>query len=52
MPVGGNAKIGDLGSDNTLSVFASANGASGPTVSVNKAALLSALTINRQEVIN
>ena len=41
--------IGDLGSDNTLSVFASANGASGPTVSVNKAALLSALTINRQE---
>ena len=30
-------------------MFASANGASGPTVSVNKAALLSALTINRQE---
>ena len=45
----GAAIINDLGSDNTLSVFASANGASGPTVSVNKAALLSALTINRQE---
>ena len=45
----GAAIIGDLGSDNTLSVFASANGASGPTVSVNKAALLSALTINRQQ---
>ena len=29
-----------LGSDNTLSVFASANGASGPTVSINKAASL------------
>ena len=45
----GAAIIGDLGSDNTLSVFASANGASGPTVSINKAALLSALTINRQQ---
>ena len=42
----GAAIIGDLGSDNTLSVFASANGASGPTVSVNKAALLSALTVD------
>ena len=42
----GAAIINDLGSDNTLSVFASANGASGPTVSVNKAALLSALTID------
>ena len=47
--VGDTVIINDLGSDNTLSVFASANGASGPTVSVNKAALLSALTINRQE---
>ncbi len=41
--------IGDLGSDNTLSVFASADGASGPIVSINKAALLSALTINTQQ---
>ena len=47
--VGDTVIINDLGSDNTLSVFASAGGASGPTVSVNKAALLSALTINRQE---
>ena len=47
--VGDTAIINDLGSDHTLSVFASANGASGPTVSVNKAALLSAITINRQE---
>ncbi len=44
--IGDTVIIGDLGSDNTLSVFASANGASGPTVSVNKAALLSALTID------
>ena len=44
--VGDTVIINDLGSDNTLSVFASANGASGPTVSVNKAALLSALTID------
>ena len=44
--VGDTVIIGDLGSDNTLSVFASASGASGPTVSVNKAALLSALTID------
>ena len=45
----GAAIIGDLGSDNTLSVFASADGASGPIVSINKAALLSALTINTQQ---
>ena len=38
--------IGDLGSDNTVSVFVSAEGTSGPTVSVNKATLLSALTID------
>ena len=42
----GAAIINDLGSDNTLSVFASAGGASGPIVSINKAALLSALTID------
>ena len=46
--VGDTVIINDLGSDNTLSVFASANGASGPTVSVNKAALLSALTIDAE----
>ena len=42
------AKIGSLSTDNTLSVFASANGSGGPTVSINKAALLSALTIDRR----
>jgi flagellin len=44
--VGDTVIIGDLGSDNTVSVFVSAEGTSGPTVSVNKAALLSALTID------
>ena len=29
-----------LGTDNTLSVFASANGSSGPTVSINKSTSL------------
>ena len=46
----GNAKIGGLGTDNTVSVFASANGSSGPTVSVGKAALLSALTIDEDSL--
>ena len=32
--------------DNTVSVFVSSDGSAGPTVSVNKALLLSALTIN------
>ena len=45
----GAAIINDLGSDNTVSVFVSAEGTSGPIVSVNKAALLSALTINTQQ---
>ena len=48
--VGDTVIINDLGSDNTLSVFASASGASGPTVSVNKAALLSALTIDEADL--
>ena len=46
---GGDAKIGGLGTDNTMSVFASADGSSGPTVSINKALLLSALTIDKRE---
>ena len=45
---GGSATIGILGSDNTMSVFASANGSSGPTVSINKALMLSALTVDRR----
>ena len=40
------AKFNDLSADNTLSVFTSAEGSSGTIVSVGKAALLSALTIN------
>ena len=46
----GNAKIGELGSDNTLSVFTSAEGSSGTIVSVAKAALLSALTIDEDSL--
>ena len=44
------AKINDLSADNTLSVFASADGSSGPTVSIIKADLLSALTIDETDV--
>jgi len=36
----------DTALDNTVSVYVSADGSTGPTVSVNKALLLSALTIN------
>ena len=40
------AVFNDINQDNTVSVYVSADGTSGPTVSVNKALLLSALTIN------
>ena len=40
------AKFGDLSADNTMSVYSSAEGAGGPIVSIGKALLLSALTIN------
>ena len=43
---GSAAKFGDLSADNTMSVFTSADGSSGPIVSIGKALLLSALTIN------
>ena len=43
---GTEAKFGDTSLDNTVSVFVSAEGSSGPIVSVNKALLLSALTIH------
>jgi len=36
----------DTALDNTVSVYVSADGSTGPTVSINKALLLSALTIN------
>jgi flagellin len=42
----GPAVFNDINNDNTVSVFASADGTSGPTVSVNKSLLLSALTVN------
>ena len=40
------AKFGVLSADNTMSVYSSAEGSSGPIVSIGKALLLSALTIN------
>jgi flagellin len=43
---GTTAEFNNTGLDNTVSVYVSADGTSGPTVSVNKALLLSALTIN------
>jgi flagellin len=43
---GSTAVFNNTGLDNTVSVYVSADGTSGPTVSVNKALLLSALTIN------
>ena len=43
---GGSATFNNTALDNTVSVYVSADGTSGPTVSVNKALLLSALTIN------
>jgi len=39
-------KFGDLNVDNTVSIYVSADGSTGPTVSVNKSLLLSALTID------
>lgn len=38
--------FGDLSLDNTVSIFVSADGSTGPTVSVGKAMLLSALTLD------
>jgi flagellin len=43
---GAAATFGSLSSDNTMSVYTSAEGSSGPIVSIGKAMLLSALTIN------
>jgi len=43
---GNNAEFDNTALDNTVSVYVSADGTSGPTVSVNKALLLSALTID------
>ena len=43
---GTEGKFGDLNLDNTVSVYVSADGSSGPKVSVGKSLLLSALTID------
>ncbi len=42
----GNATFNDIANDNTVSIYVSADGTSGPTVSVNKSLLLAALTID------
>jgi flagellin len=43
---GTEGKFGDLNLDNTVSIYVSADGSAGTTVSVNKSMLLSALTID------
>jgi len=43
---GGAATFNDIANDHTVSIYVSADGTSGPTVSVNKALLLAALTID------
>ena len=43
------AKIGSLNADNTVSVFVSPDGSTGAKVSINKAVLLAALTIDHRE---
>ncbi len=42
----GPATFNDITNDNTVSIYVSADGTSGPTVSVNKSLLLAALTID------
>ena len=44
------AYFNDIYQDNTVSVFVSADGTSGPTVSINKSLLLAALTIDTDAV--
>lgn len=48
---GTEGKFNDVALDNTVSVFVSAEGTSGPTVSVGKSMLLSALTINASTLV-
>ena len=45
-PAGGAATFNDIANDHTVSIYVSADGTSGPTVSVNKSLLLAALTID------
>ena len=46
---GGNAVYDDITADNTVSVFVSPDGSTGAKVSINKAVLLAALTIDHRE---
>ena len=46
---GGNAVYNDITADNTVSVFVSPDGSTGAKVSINKAVLLAALTIDHRE---
>lgn len=48
---GTEGKFNDVALDNTVSIFVSAEGASGPTVSIGKSMLLSALTINASTLV-
>ena len=48
---GTEGKFGDLNLDNTVSIYVSADGSAGTTVSVNKSMLLSALTINATTLV-
>ena len=47
---GGTAVFNDINQDNTVSVYVSADGTSGPVVSISKALLLSALTIDTNDL--
>ena len=47
---GGNATFNTIGSGNTVSIFTSATGESGSKVSINKSAMLAALTIDASNV--
>ena len=47
---GGNATFNTVGSGNTVSIYTSENGGSGSVVSINKATMLAALTIDSTNV--
>ncbi len=49
-PAGTEGVFGDEALDNTVSVYVSAEGSTGPTVSVSKSLLLSALTIDASDL--
>ena len=49
-PAAGPATFNDIANDHTVSIYVSADGTSGPTVSVNKSLLLAALTISTNQI--